>query len=126
MLGVAHELGGRGMLAAQVPAELADDPAVALVEMHALTHERSAPAVGAAMPVGRESTDATAQQRALELLYVRDRLGHPRLLVSPLGVRLLPKIALRLSGSFDRLDMIAARFPSAEGPPDLRRDERDA
>jgi hypothetical protein len=76
VLGVADELGGSGVLAAQGPAELADDAAVALEEVHALADERCATAVAAAMAIGRESADAAAQERALELLDVGDRRGH--------------------------------------------------
>ena len=57
------------MVAPQRSAELADHtPAAPLVEVHALTHQRGAPAVGAVVAVGRQHAHAAAQQDPLELL----------------------------------------------------------
>jgi len=59
VLAVANELGRQRLLAAQLPAELAHDaPLAPLVEVHLLARQRRAPAVGAAIAIGLQRTDA--------------------------------------------------------------------
>lgn len=70
VLGVAHELGRDRMLTAQRAAQLADDALSTGVQMDVLAHERRAPAVRAAIPIGLQGTDAATQLQALELLDV--------------------------------------------------------
>jgi hypothetical protein len=73
VLAVAHDLGRERSVATQGAAELADDPPVgvgtrASIQVYVLARERRASAVGAAMAVGLERTDAAPQKDALELL----------------------------------------------------------
>jgi len=75
-LAVAHSLAGERCGAAQLAAQLAHDPLLALVDMYALAHERGALAVVAAMTIGRERSDATPQQEALKLLDICMGNGH--------------------------------------------------
>src|ERR1700722_7053032 len=69
-LAMAHRLGRYGRSAAQLAAQLAHNSLLALVDVYALTYERGALAVFAAMAVRRERSDATPQQEALQLLDV--------------------------------------------------------
>lgn len=70
VLGVAHELGRDRMLTAERTAQLADDALSTSVQVDVLAHERRAPAVRAAIPIGLQGTDAATQLQALELLDV--------------------------------------------------------
>lgn len=70
MLGVAHELGRDRVLAAQRVAQLADDASSARIQVDMLAHERSAPAVAAAVAIGLQRADAAAQQDKLELFDI--------------------------------------------------------
>jgi hypothetical protein len=74
-LGVAHGLDGHRGVAALWAAELADNGATVLVEMHPLPHQRGAAAVGAAIAIGRQDSHAVAQEDALEPLDVGDARG---------------------------------------------------
>jgi hypothetical protein len=69
-LGVAHGLDGHRRIAAQRPAELADDAGVGAVDVHLLADKRRATAVCAAVAISREDPDATAQEEALELFGI--------------------------------------------------------
>ena len=76
VLGVAHDLARHGGLAAKRAAELADDPMCASVKVDVLAGERSATAIGTAMPVGLQGADAAAQKKALELLDMAGGRSH--------------------------------------------------
>jgi hypothetical protein len=87
VLGVAHDLRGDRGLVAERAAKLADDAVGTSIHMDVLARERSAPAVGAAMPVGLEGADTAAKEDALELLDMaygghglKDSPPHPRFL----------------------------------------------
>jgi hypothetical protein len=69
-LAVTHGLARKRSIAAQLAAQLADDPRLALVQMDPLADQRRAVAVHAAVPIGRQQTNAPLQQMALEELYV--------------------------------------------------------
>lgn len=75
-LAVAHYLAGERGGATRLAAQLAHDPLLALVDVYALTDERSALTVFATMAVGCQRTDAPPQQEALELLDVCVRECH--------------------------------------------------
>lgn len=92
VLWVAHNLGRQRSLAAQGPAQLADDATGrggrASIQVDVLAGEGRAPAVGAAMPVGLERTDTSLQEHSLELLDMARGGGH-RLKDSPFRPRFL-------------------------------------
>jgi len=99
VLGVAHDLGRHRSLAAQGPAELADDATGpggrASIQVDVLADEGRAPAVGAAMPIGLERTDTAPQENPLELLDMARGGGH-RLKDSPSRARFLQIDGVRL------------------------------
>ena len=80
VLAVPDELARHRGLAAARATQLADDPLLAPgVEVDLLAGQRRAPAVGAAVSVGLQGTEAAAQQDALELLHMGRRRGHDAL-----------------------------------------------
>src|SRR5277367_2574715 len=89
---MAHDLGRHRSLAAQRPAELADDALGVSIQMDVLAREGGTSAVGAAMSVGLERTDAATQQDALQLLDMPLGGGHG-LRDSPSRARLLPVLS---------------------------------
>jgi hypothetical protein len=72
VLAVEHTLAGVRAACVEQPAQVAHDARLALVEVHALAHQRRAPTPRAPVPVGAQQPDATTQQSALELLDVPD------------------------------------------------------
>ncbi len=72
VLCVAHDLRRNRSLTAQGPAELANDALCtggrASIQVDVLAGEGSAPAVGAAMPIGLQRANAATKENALELL----------------------------------------------------------
>lgn len=75
-LAVAHYLGEQRSAATQLTAQLTDDSGGTLIDVDALSDERGALAIDAAMAISRKRSDATLQEVALELLYVAVRRSH--------------------------------------------------
>ena len=139
VLGVAHDLARHRSLAAQGPAELADQACGAsVVEMDMLADQRRALAVDAAVAVLLKGAEAVAQQQALELPPVDARAssslgGRQSHLVTdfaieappPAGVQsevrrfVLVNLAIQNSATvacMRSLVMIATSFPQRQCP----------